>query len=422
MPPNCLLASREALAGGGRVPTAAAAPLRVLHLMASLSPKCGGPTEAGLGMVRALRRAGVDARIVVSDDDDGPRMSGVALGRWTEHGGVPVWFIPRVPARQRTLIGFTFAPQFVGWCQRHLLEFDFIHVHTVFSFPANVGMWVARWRGIPFAVRPLGQLCEWALRQRGWGKRLQLALFSRANVDRAAFLHVTTALEAEESARTGCRCPVLVQPHGLDLPVRQADARARLRVDLGVPADRLLVLTLSRLHPVKGLEGLLQAVAQQRDRAFDLVIAGTGEPSYVAQLQALVGRLGLTGRVHWVGQVDGERKWRCFQGSDVFVLASHMENFGMVVLEALAAALPVVVSAKVGLAEEVRRHRVGRVAELEPGAFATALDELLGAEAERRAIASRAPQVVAEHFSWDAAARGLIASYEAACGRPGKII
>jgi len=398
-------------------PTDGGRPLRVLHLMASLSPKCGGPTEAGLGMVRALRRAGVDARIVSSDDDDGPRLANVQVGQWVEHGGVPVWFIPRVPARQHTLVGFTFAPGFLGWLRHHLAGFDFLHVHTVFSFPANVGMLAARRRGLPYAVRPLGQLCAWALRQRGFGKRLQLNLLSKANVDRAAFLHVTSALEAEESAPLGFRCPVLIQPHGLDMPDLVPEARTRLRAALGVPPERLLVLSLSRLHPVKGLDILLKAVALVPRRDFDLVIAGAGDATYVAELRALAERLGLGPRVHWVGAVAAERKWLHFQGCDLFALASHSENFGMVVIEALAAGLPTLVSDRVGLAEEVRKHRVGRVAAVEPGAMATALGSLLDAPEERRAMAQRATAVVRDHFSWDAAARGLITSYRAACRR-----
>ncbi len=381
--------------------------------MASLAPRHGGPTEAALGMVRALRRVGVDTRLLSSDDDVGGRLP-VPLNEWVEQAGLPTFFLPRVPSRQHSLIGFTFTPGFPAWCRRHLHEFDFVHVHTVFSHPANAAMAAARRLRVPYTVRPLGQLCDWSLRQRAWIKRLQLALVTRRNINAAAFLHVTSAMEAEETMRNGFRCPVLVQPHGLDLPPVFPDARETLRRELRVPADRTLAVFLSRLHPKKGLEILFEAMARQRGKDFDLVVAGTGEEAYLASLRALVERLGLAARVHWHGFVTGERKWRLLQGSDLFVLPSYSENFGIVVVEALACGLPVLVSTEVALAEEVRAHRLGRVTAVEAQAVADALAHLLADPAERADIRARARNVVAENFTWDAAARALAQRYQAA--------
>lgn len=214
--------------------------------------------------------------------------------------------------------------------------------------------------------------------------------------------------------RNGFRCPVLVQPHGLDLPPVFPDARETLRRELRVPADRTLAVFLSRLHPKKGLEILFEAMARQRGKDFDLVVAGTGEDAYLASLRALVERLGLAARVHWHGFVTGERKWRLLQGGDLFVLPSHSENFGIVVVEALACGLPVVVSTEVALAEEVRSHRLGRVTAVEAQAVADALEHLLANPAERADIRARARSVVAENFTWDVAARALAQRYQAA--------
>lgn len=381
-----------------------------------MAPCHGGPTEAALGMVRALRRIGVDTRLLSSDDDLGGRLA-VPLNQWTEHEGVPAFFLPRLVSRQHTLIGFTFTPGFSAWCREQLRGFDFAHIHTVFSHPANVAMAAARRQRVPFAVRPLGQLCNWSLRQRAWIKRLQLALVTRRNINGADFLHVTSAMEAEETMRNDFRCPVLVQSHGLDLPPVCPDARATLRRELRVPADRTLAIFLSRLHSKKGLEILFEAMARQAHKDFDLVVAGTGEDSYVASLHALVERLGLTARVHWSGFVTGDPKWRLLQGGDLFVLPSHSENFGIVVVEALACGLPVIVSTEVALAEEIRRHRLGLVASLGAQAVADAMDHLLANPAERADIARRARPVVAEHFTWDAAARALAGRYQEAIER-----
>jgi glycosyltransferase involved in cell wall biosynthesis len=393
--------------------TRAQMPLKVLHVLPSIAPRHGGPTAAGLAMVRALRTAGSDARIVTTDDDVGERLA-VPLHRWVDYGGVPVCFLPRVRARQHTLIGFTFAPAFAGWLKQHAVEFDFVHVHTVFSFPANVAMAIARRKKVPFAVRPLGQLCDWSLRQRAFWKRLQLALITRRNIEHAAFLHMTSTMEAEETSWLGFRCPVFVQPHGLDLPPVYPDARKRLRHELGVTEDRPLVVFMSRLHPKKGLEVLLEAAARERTGAFDLVIAGSGEDAYAAELHQLAARLGLASRVHWLGFVEDERKWRLLQGCDVFVLPSYSENFGIVVLEALACGLPVIVSDHVALAADVTGNGFGAVVPLETEALVAALREWLPARDRRADAGRRSVEFVRVKYSWDAVARRLANRYEEA--------
>lgn len=386
--------------------------MRILHVTASLAPRHGGPTEAALGMVRALRAMGEDARIVSSNDDVGDTLD-VPLHRWTEHGGVPVWFLPRVKARQHTLVGFTFTPGFPAWMQRHARENDFIHVHTVFSHPANSAMSAARQSSVPYCVRPLGQLCRWSLRQRRLVKSLQLAWATRRNINGARFIHCTSDMEAAETAEAGFRSPCKVLPHGLEMPPVTAGARKALRDALGVPQDRRLVVFMSRFHEKKGLELLLEAMALKA-ADFDLVLAGTGEAAYVAGLKRRVAGSGLEKRVHWLEFVTGEAKWRLLQGGDVFVLPSQSENFGIVILEAMACGLPVVVSDQVALMDEVRQHQLGHVVPREPQLLRRALDEMLEDAAGRGLIRERAPRLVMERYSWPAAAQRLADAYREA--------
>jgi glycosyltransferase involved in cell wall biosynthesis len=386
--------------------------MKVLHCVASLAPRHGGPTVAVLGMVRALRAEGCDARIVSSDDDLGGRLA-VPLREWVEYEGVPVLFLPRVQARQHTLVGFTYTPGVRAWMQSHVQEFDFVHVHTVFSHPANVAMQVCRSAGVPYCVRPLGQLCRWSMQQRGWVKRLQLALLTRRNLDGAAFIHCTSQMEADESAEVGSTSSCAVLPHGLDLPPVIRDARALLRTELGVMQDRLLVVFMSRFHPKKGLELLLDATARL-SVPFDLLLAGAGDASYVDELKQRVIQRGLEGRVRWLGFLEGDEKWRLLQGADLFVLPSHSENFGIAVLEAVACGLPVVVSDQVALQDEVRALSLGRVVPLDEEALMAAISTLLLSEADRAAISARAVAAAAENFSWSAAARRLMTAYQSA--------
>ena len=159
--------------------------MRILHIAPSLAPKHGGPTEAILGMVQALREENVDARIVSTDDDLKNRLA-VSLDQWTSYEGLPTYFVSRASSTQHTLAGFTLAPRIIPVLWREIPQYDFIHVHTVFSFPATVAMTIARLRKKPYAVRPMGHLAKWSLTVRRRIKQMQLAIVGRPNLSRAA--------------------------------------------------------------------------------------------------------------------------------------------------------------------------------------------------------------------------------------------
>lgn len=393
--------------------------MHVLHAIPSLAPRHGGPTEAAFGMVRALRGEGVDARLLSSDDDGGDVLR-VPLRRWIEHNGMPCLFLPRARTRHRTLASYTYTPEYAVWLAQNVRDFDFLHVHSIFSHTSIAAMASARQQGVPACVRPLGQLCRWSLTQSAVVKRLHLLLQARRNIDGVRFIHCTSRMEAEETALLGFKAPCEVLPHGLDLPPVVPDARESLRARLGLPADRFLLAYMSRLHPKKGLELLLEACARI-STPVDVVIAGGGEPAYVASLHERVRQAGLGGSVHWFGHVAGDRKWQLLQGADAFVLASHSENFAISVLEAMACGLPVIVSDQVALEDEVRTAGTGSVVQLDAPALAMAIEVMRSNVEDRAAMGARAAALVRDRFTWKAMARRLIHAYEREIGDRDKL-
>src|SRR5262249_36485043 len=138
------------------------------------------------------------------------------------------------------------------------------------------------------------------------------------------------------------------------------------------------VLVLSRLHPVKGLELLIDAfaAATAADRAvasWRLVIAGSGEPEYVQKLRAHASASLVADRIIFEGWVDGSRKSALLAGASLFALPSHHENFGMSLAEALACGVPAIVSPDVQLADEVVANGAGWVSALTLDALSNAL-------------------------------------------------
>ncbi|MCP9833667.1 MULTISPECIES: glycosyltransferase [unclassified Cyanobium] len=382
--------------------------MRVLHVIPSISPLRGGPSRAVIDMVAALRLQGVDATILTTNDHGPSLHPDLVTGRWQWHQGVPVLAFARWSPPVAALREFAVSPGLSLWLARHLKQYDLLHVHALFSFPSTSAMVQARWAGVPYILRSIGQLSPWSLAQSRGRKRLLLHLIERGNLQRAAALHFTSAAERDEAAALGLTSPNLVLPlgvHGPDSPAQPTGSS-----NTSAPVRFLF---LSRLHPKKQLENLLEALALlQRHRPeanWELAIAGDGEPRYVAGLQEETRTLGIDVRCHWLGFVEGEAKWRALQAADWYVLPSAAENFGIAAVEALATGTPVILSREVAVAADVARTGAGLVSASDPEALALTLARAL----QRPSLAMRASAInlATMDFSWSSIALQLRDAY-----------
>jgi len=386
------------------------APLRVLHVIPSISPLRGGPSKAVMEMVEALRQRGVDASILTTNDH-GPGVDpSLPTGHWIERQGLPLIAFPRWSPPVPALREFAFSPDLVRWLKGHIHNYDLLHVHAIFSFPSTWAMREARHASIPYLVRTIGQLSPWSLAQSRSRKLWMLRLIEQRNLNGAAALHFTSGAERDEVAALGLLPPPLVLPLGVRLNT-QTSHRAK---EGGDGADRITrFLFLSRLHPKKQLDRLLEALAllnQQRpDRPWELRIAGQGEHGYERQLRDQAESLGLGDRCLWLGQVEGERKEQELADADWLVLPSAAENFGIAVVEALAAGTPAILSPEVAVSELVAAAGAGLVCASTPPELALTLEAALGGPSPATRQAARSLAV--KRLAWPAIATSLEATY-----------
>ena len=388
--------------------------MKVLHVIPSVAPVRGGPSQAVLDAVRALTALGLDAEIATTNDD-GAGLLDVPLRERAEYGGAPVRFFPRWSPRPRPLRDFACSGPLAAWLWRHVRDYDLLHVHALFSFAPSTAMAIARLRSVPYIVRPLGLLGRWSLRQSRWRKRVFLAAIDRSNLECSRGIEFTAGDELAEAADLGLRAPGFVLPFGINLPRDMPGARAAARERLGLPADEPLVLFLSRIHPKKGLEPLIAALESIAHRRFSFVIAGGGESDYEAHVRERVRRGPLVARTLFPGFVQGENKQELLQAADVFALTSHSESFGIAVVEALAAGTPVLITPGVPLAGIVRDADAGWITDLSAGAIAGSLQAALDGLADRDAVAARSRRcrAAAQRFTWDTLALQLRDVYAA---------
>jgi glycosyltransferase involved in cell wall biosynthesis len=164
------------------------------------------------------------------------------------------------------------------------------------------------------------------------------------------------------------------------------------------------------LHQKKGLEILIDALSNLPDEVH-LLIAGSGERDYVAQIRQQIDHLSLSERVTLTGYLDGNDKSLALAGADLFTLISHSENFGVAVLEALAHGTSVLVSPGVALSSQVRSHGLGAVAAMEVADVAVKLRGLVADKAELEELGERGRRYVAAEHGWPTLANDLKSMY-----------
>lgn len=390
--------------------------MRVLHVIPGLSPSLGGPPQVALNLVRALRDCGVDAEIVATNYD-GSGFLDVPLNQrvdyhWSDapNASVPVWFLPYQPP---ALKEFIFSPALTKWLWNHIQEYDVLDNHYLFSYAPTCAATIARWKGVPYTVRTMGQLTSWALAQSRSKKQIYTALAERRNLKRAAAIHCTSPSEIEDVRNFGVKTPTITLPLGVNAPPIDPAAAAKVRQHYNIPANTPIILFLSRLHYKKRPELLLKSLSQlQKSLPFHVILAGAGDANYISELQSLVETLGMSDRITFPGMVVGQDKDLLFQGADLFVLPSFSENFGIAVAEALIVGLPVVITPGIQIAPDIAAAEAGLVVEGEEDLLADAIRHLLASPERRQQMGKNGIKLAKEKYSWHTIAQNLIPAYQ----------
>ena len=195
---------------------------------------------------------------------------------------------------------------------------------------------------------------------------------------------------------------------------RLRDRRDELRAEAGIAPDDVVVLSVARLAPEKGLDTLVRAVAVAADPRLVLVLAGSGAER--GRLEALSDGLGV--RLVVVPEVRWERIAERFAIADVFALLSRHEPWGVVVNEAAACGLPLVVSDRVGAAFDlVEDGRNGAVVPADDSVAAGNVIRAFAADPERRRAAGRASRELMREWGYEPSIENLIRVARRVAGR-----
>ena len=361
--------------------------MKILHVVPAFYPSSayGGPIEAVYRLCRLLAEQRHDVRVLTTNGNGRNAVIPVDLGREVALAdGLRVRYCERRSRQSVSPILVKLLPSYVRWA-------DVVHLSGVYSFPTIPTLLACRLLGKPVVWSPHGALQRWTHSRRVVGKKL-FELACKAVMPRTVVCHVASAEEGDHCHRVGS-VDVAILPHGVDIPPLPAPP--------GSSNGTLRMLYLGRLDPIKGIENLLTACRILLDTSplkWSLRIVGGGDLEYVRQLDEKVRELGLTGQVVMPGAVTGQAKDHIFDGVDLVVVPSHRESFGLVVAEALAHGVPVVVSTGAPW-QAIEAVRCGLFVSNSPAALAGAIERVQ--TMALREMGLRGRDWMAREFSWE---------------------
>tara|TARA_R110000782_G_scaffold19101_10_gene52074 strand:+ start:9365 stop:10519 length:1155 start_codon:yes stop_codon:yes gene_type:complete len=366
--------------------------MKILHSIAQIDFRSGGPVRAVLDLSEALADKGHTVEVIVKHGPDTPES----------------WKRPGSPTRV-TALG---RPQIGGaWFRGATLErireavagADVVHLHGIWTPQNTQFARIAREMNKPYVVSCRGMLDDWCMAQRKPKKLFYLRfLGGSAMLNNAALIHCTAEGELRQSEKwfpgsTGRIIPNLLSLDPYRNPPGRELASARFpQLDRQEPS----LLFLSRLHYKKGVEHLIDAARILRDRGtpHQVLIAGKGDDAYERKLREQTTRLGLDGLVSFLGMVIGDEKVSLYGAADMFVLPTSQENFGFVFFEALAAGCPVLTTRGVDTWPELQEAG-SLIIEQDADAIADAVIGVTRSRAERDALGQRGRAWVFEHMN-----------------------
>jgi glycosyltransferase involved in cell wall biosynthesis len=371
--------------------------MKVLFVSPSFYPAFhyGGPIFINRSFCDAMAKSeGVEVHVLTTDSDGPRKRIDLKFASANHTESYAITFCRRVFPPD-------IAPGLLFRLFGMIRRADVVHINGVYSFTTIPTLALCRLMKKPVAWSTMGALLRWHGTTRAKMKTVWERTCNTLCEPERVVMHVTSEEEKSESRARIPKASALILRNGIEIPNLDREGKP----DRG---GALHLLYIGRLHPIKGIENLLNALTLVMSKV-TLAICGEGEVEYEIQLRALASGLGLNKVVSFHGRVDGDLKEQQFRGADLCIAPSFKEAFCTVVLEALARAVPVIASRGIPW-QRVEEMGCGLWVGNEPTELAHAIDRAAAMPLAEMGLRGRA--WMEEDFSWPRVATEMIAEYD----------
>lgn len=310
---------------------------RIIHVVENIDETYGGPAKSIPSLMSALgvhefEQYLVSCRMHADEKNELIEKHGIKHITSRQFGPSSIRYAPNLKKKLQNLI--------------EVPENTLMHIHNLWNYVPYVAWQIHKQTGCEYVLSPRGSLFSWCMENGKYRKNLALWFFQKQMLCSAKIIHVTSKQEYDAVRRLGVDGNIEIVPNGIDLTeFEHLPTRDRALQCLSLADNTKNILFMSRIDQKKGLDILLRAFAEHAPKytGWNLIIAGPKHDSaYWKKCEAIIKRSKINNRVHYLGMVKGETRLACFAAANIFALPSHSENFGVAILEALAAGLPVI--------------------------------------------------------------------------------
>lgn len=366
--------------------------MKIVHIVASLDLRYGGPSRSVLRLSTATAALGHDVELLTSSptNDSVDNRGRLTIRTWRR--GWPGSFC-RVPGMAAHLAS---------------LSCDVVHHHGLWLRPLHYARTKALRSRIPYVIAPRGMMSQWAWTHHRTKKAVAARCLHPRALEDVSGWQVTSEEESAEIRLLGFSQPVCIAPNGIDQPEAGATEKAKQlwQSQIQPPGASRIALFFSRFHEKKRVLEMIDLWVRLALPGWRLLMVGVPEQYSVSQLREYVAQAGAADRIE---VHDGTAQPPPYPVASLFVLPSHSENFGLVIAEAMSHGVPVVVTDATPWSALNRLNLGWCVPWADFGTTLSRAASETGPQLMARGAAAK--EWVLREFSWDRSARDLVTFY-----------
>jgi len=374
----------------------------------------GGPIFSVHNLNKTLVKKGIDVSVYTTNTG---LAGSVPVNQEFNIDGVKVtYFVFTNFFESLGVTGWQFSLSLTAALRKNLKLFDIVYIVSIWNYPIAIAAYYCRQFKKPYIISPRGLLYPYAIGKKSWKKWPYYQLITKKDLQGAAAIHYTTRDESERChLALGLKNTAVVIPNGIDLcEFKDLPSKEKLRQRYPAIKDKKVILFLGRINRKKGLDILIEAysVLAKKRNDVHLLIVGNDEAGYIRKVKKWVRGYGIEKGVTFTGMLTGKEKLEAYAGSDIFTLPSYSENFAIATVEAMACGMPIVISNKVGICEEIKKNRVGIVVNTNAESLYNGINFLLENPELKTGMAINGRRFIEERYDINKVADMMIQVYD----------
>ena len=389
--------------------------MKILQLTTAYFPSAthGGPVVSIHCLNKALIREGVEVFVITTNSGLSQKEKKRSL-IWHDVEGVKVKYFPYYFHEN-----FKFSPQLFFELLSTISDYDLVHINSIWDFNMLAGALSCKMSNIPYIVSPRGSLDDNAFNVSSkFVKVFYYKLCLKQFIKHANAIHFATNDEIK-NVTSFVELPDerIVVPNGFDLTeLQNLPNKGEFKNKYNLDGKRY-ILFLGRIHKQKGINFLLEAFKKIRNVIPNLylVIAGFEQKRYMKEIQKWINENGLPNKIIFTGLITGKEKLAAYIDADVFVLSSYFESFGMTVVEAIGCGVPIIISDRVGIKDDVLKYNAGIVTSLNSSQIAEAILSILNSQTLAAKLSQNGYKLLEEKYDIKKVGIKMLEAYKKIC-------